>query len=281
MEHGSLRRASQMIGLSPAALSERIRALEEALAVSLFQRSAAGVEPTHAGAAFLGEAAQAVEQLDLAAAKALAAGKGEQGKITVGLSGAGLIPVLGDTLASFAAGHAKVGLQIVEGSRGELVKGLRKRGIDLAVLLGPPVSNLGETLALPGERLFVVSPSDHRLAHRYAIDWPDLRGGGVRVSDALAGARLGSPPCEVQLLVHRGGCQSLFAMVRLGLGLALATESEVIVLPSGLVAAPLLEHGEAVTIPVCAYRDGGNDNPPARRLWASLRAASARWSRPI
>src|SRR5262249_35216917 len=52
----SFRRAARVLGTQQSAISRRVRALEDVLGVSLFERNSAGVRPTTAGAQFFEQA---------------------------------------------------------------------------------------------------------------------------------------------------------------------------------------------------------------------------------
>src|SRR5579862_3170829 len=71
VQHGSMARAAQLLGVSQPAVSEAIAALEHALNVRLLERGRRGVEPTVYGQALLqsGKAAfndlrQGIEQIE-------------------------------------------------------------------------------------------------------------------------------------------------------------------------------------------------------------------------
>ena len=54
-EHLSFSRAAQVVGVQQSAVSRRVRALEDQLGVSLFERDFTGVRLTEAGRRFLEE----------------------------------------------------------------------------------------------------------------------------------------------------------------------------------------------------------------------------------
>jgi DNA-binding transcriptional LysR family regulator len=84
-EYLSFRRAARVLGVRQSAVSRRVRELEDELGVSLFERDRAGVRVTNAGALFLEQARNALEQLSHAATAAEAAGRGAVGKLSVGI----------------------------------------------------------------------------------------------------------------------------------------------------------------------------------------------------
>ena len=61
-------------------MSRHVRALEDHLGVSLFERDRTGVRVTNAGARFLQQAREALAQLDQASKRAGAAGRGADGR---------------------------------------------------------------------------------------------------------------------------------------------------------------------------------------------------------
>lgn len=274
-EHRSLRRTAAAVGMSEAALSHRLRALEDVLTISLFHRSSVGVEPTLAGLAFFEEARKALNVLDLAVANAGAISRGAAGRLTLGLTtslSAGRLPM---ALSAYAEEHPEVDLQFVEGDRSRMIEGISSRTIDLAVLHGAPDDKVGEPLLLWHERLYVLIAADHRLADRSEVLWSDIEDETFLVAARSVGAE------AVQLLAGRYGNgrspdtrshlisrETALSMVAMGLGLTLLLESALGRLPQGVIAIPLAVGGGEMLIPLTAYRDPRNDNPPLRRLWS-------------
>ncbi len=279
-EHRSLRRAAKVIGISESALSHRLRALEDALTVALFHRSSEGVEPTQAGLAFFEQAREALRVLDLAVANAGATSRGVAGRLTLGLYTSLSTGRLRDALAAYTERHPEVDLHIVEGDRSRMVEGISSRAIDVAVLLGAPDEMLGEPLLLWHERLHIILMADHPLAERLEIAWPDVesetflvsaRGAGPEAVRLLA-AQLAGPGREPLTRSHLISRETALSMVGMGLGIALMIESDLGRLPEGVVAVPLVSEADDALVPLTAYRDPGNDNPPLRRFWSFLKS---------
>jgi DNA-binding transcriptional LysR family regulator len=76
----SFRGAASALGIRQSAVSRRVRALEDELGVSLFERHRTGVRVTDAGARFLQQAREALAQLDHASKIAGVAGQGNRVK---------------------------------------------------------------------------------------------------------------------------------------------------------------------------------------------------------
>ena len=93
-EYLSFRGAAKYIGIGQAALSRRVRALEDEIGVSIFERHRSGVRATLAGQEFLSRVRAALGELDYAVERANMAGQAETGRLRIGFFhtlGSGLI----------------------------------------------------------------------------------------------------------------------------------------------------------------------------------------------
>lgn len=278
-EHRSLRQTAAAHGISEASLSQRLRTLEDLLTVSLFHRSPKGLSPTHAGTAFFGEAREALDILDRAATRAQSASRGETGRLCVGLFTSLSRGYLRDALALHQASQPDVALQIVEGAHAALAEGLRSRAIDIAVLVGRSDPSLGETMELWEERMYVALPADHRFSRHEALRWADLRDEVFVVSTRDAGpdqhstiaANLRGIGTVAATRTHGVSRATMYQMISLGLGIALAMDSDLATIPEGVVIVPLLDDDGEALAPFTAYRDPTNDNPALRRFWSDLK----------
>src|SRR5262249_55243424 len=89
-EEGHITRAAERLGIQQPSLSQQIRALERDLDVHLFHRKPRGVQMTEAGEVLLAEARLIFGQIDRALTKTRRTARGEQGRISVGLTGAAI-----------------------------------------------------------------------------------------------------------------------------------------------------------------------------------------------
>lgn len=129
----NFRAASEAVGLTPAALGQRIRKLEDRLGVELFHRTTRRVELTEAGLAMLPEAQRALR----VAEECVRAARGEAGPVpmdlTVGtrheLGLSWLVPMLPDLRAA----HPGVTFHLYFGSGPDLEVRVRSQEIDCAV----------------------------------------------------------------------------------------------------------------------------------------------------
>src|SRR5215470_1991529 len=134
----SFRRAAQMLGTQQSAISRRVRALEDMLGVSLFERTRAGVRPTTAGAQFFEQARAGLRQLDDAVKTASAAGRGIIGHLHVGILSSMAAGFLREVIRTFHAGHADVALHILEGASREQIALVRENRLDVAFVVWAP-----------------------------------------------------------------------------------------------------------------------------------------------
>jgi DNA-binding transcriptional LysR family regulator len=85
-EHGNVRRASEILELSPPALSKSLRRLEQSMKAKLVTRSAKGVELTPVGTALLAQISRIRQTLDDVAREAEDLSEGRAGHLRIGVN---------------------------------------------------------------------------------------------------------------------------------------------------------------------------------------------------
>jgi DNA-binding transcriptional LysR family regulator len=115
-KHLSFRAAARALGIRQSAVSRRVRALEDMLGVSLFERHLTGVSVTNAGARFFQEARQGFAHLEQASKIAAAAGRGTTGQLRIGILSSMGTGFLRELMQTFSERHPDVAIQIVEGA---------------------------------------------------------------------------------------------------------------------------------------------------------------------
>ena len=156
-ETGGFARAARGLGLSPAAVTRAVAALEERLGVRLLDRTTRKVAPTEAGRQLLLEARRLLAELDEAERSASGATAEARGHLTVTASatfGRGVVtPILLDYLRR----EPKVTASLVLLDRNV---DLIEEGIDVAVRIAPlPSSGLIARKVGEVRRLMVASPA--------------------------------------------------------------------------------------------------------------------------
>lgn len=152
----SFARAADMLGMSPPAVSQQIRALEGYLGRALFERGARAVTLTEAGRAFLPVVSNALNAVETTANSLFGRAGVEPLSVRVSLMLA--TGWLGARIGGFMAAHPSVQLSLVSGI---LEEDFRRPGPELMITFGPAhAGDAGpgfETVPLFGERLFAVA----------------------------------------------------------------------------------------------------------------------------
>lgn len=137
-DHGSFAEAARRLDLTPAALAQRLRALERDVGTPLVTRSGRTVVPTEAGRRVLARARaflQSARDLRAAALDDRAAGELLAGAVHTTMNG--LVP---DLLARLAESHPRVRVRMSPGSSGELYERVRLGELDAALVVKPELA---------------------------------------------------------------------------------------------------------------------------------------------
>lgn len=171
VREGSFSRAARLLGVSQAAISGRIQALESELGATLFARGGRRATLTGAGEAFLPYARRALDVLATGREAAQRASSGREGRVVVGavdsIADGFLVPVI----ARFRLDHPNVALSIRTGHTPQIVQEL----VDGIVRLGLvtwqyTAGTVGlEVLARFRESLVAVAALGHPLTTRGAL----------------------------------------------------------------------------------------------------------------
>ena len=279
-EHLSFRRAANVLGVRQSAVSRRIRALEDSLGVSIFERHHGGVRLTAAGVRFLDNARSALAHLDAATKFAQMAGRGENGNLCIGISSSIAAGFLRELIQTFLDQHSQVALEINDLAADQYVAALRNGHLDVAFTARTPVASGCETDDLWTECLFAALPREHPLAAIKALDWEIL--GSERfilcnsnldraIEEHLARSvfRHGQQPIIRRFDV---GYETVLDLVTLGLGLSLATESRTARSHPGITFCPIVDTDAVVQF--SAVWALNNDNPACRRFLSLARIKS-------
>ena len=151
---GSLSRAAAALGVTPSAVSHRLRGLEQQLGLGLFERGEAGLVPTAAGRRLLPGLSEGFQRIAAAVAEATAQ---ERGTVTVTCGLAFAAKWLVPRLVGLAARHPELEVRLVTTSR--LVE-FDREDIDLGIRFGRGRwPGLKAELVAPQPLIPVASPS--------------------------------------------------------------------------------------------------------------------------
>lgn len=175
-EEGHVGRAAERLHMAQPPLSRQIQALEDELGVTLFVRTAKGMQITAAGRVLMQEARHLLTLGEQAAERTRAAGQGVAGRLDVGLFGSGVLDVIPRLLARFHAERPQVRIVLHNLTKAEQLQALRERRIAVGFnRLVPPEPDIAvETLLR--EPLVVALPAAHALAAVTQISLRQLDG---------------------------------------------------------------------------------------------------------
>ncbi|AUX34899.1 MULTISPECIES: LysR family transcriptional regulator [Sorangium] len=158
VEHGSFARAAAHLRVSPSALSQTIRGLEERLGVRLLNRTTRSVAPSEAGARLLSRLSPALTELDAAVADVKALRDRPAGVLRINTARAAAVWCLAPLLGPFHEEHPEIALDVVvEDAIADIVA----RRFDAGVRLGERLERDMVAVKLSGDlsMMAVASPA--------------------------------------------------------------------------------------------------------------------------
>jgi DNA-binding transcriptional LysR family regulator len=268
-DHGSFRRAAEVLLLQQSTLSRCIRQLEHSLGMTVFERSSGGVRATTAGRHFLRTARSIVEQMDSLVNTAYHVGRGEAGRLSVGFYTSISAGNLLATLVDFKRRFSQINVCLKESSRVRLVTALRNGVLDIAIATSELPLLADQGMPLWSERILLALLEEHPLAGKDVVHWTDLRGETVLLSqydpgrelEDLLMSKLVSPEDRPKIARHdvsRGIIKSLIAA---GFGVSLVTESDIGANFSRLTYRELRDGTGPSRVGFSAHWRSDNDNP--------------------
>jgi DNA-binding transcriptional LysR family regulator len=276
-KHLSFRAAAHALGIRPSAVSRRVRALEDKLGVSLFERHSTGVRVTNAGARFFQEAREGFVHLEQASKIAAAAGRGATGQLKIGILSSMGAGFLRELVQAYSERHPDVSIQIVEGASAEHIALVRKRRLDVAFVADASEATDCDVAQLWNERLFVVLPQGHALCGRKEVEWKALRNEHFIIRQSNCSRAL----CE-RVIKHLSdgtltpriqkadvGRETVMHLVAMGRGVSLTSEATIASSFPEVVFRPI--SGGDATLQFSAIWLPGNDNPASRRFLSLAR----------
>ena len=138
LDSGEFRAASRTLDSNASAVSRRMRALEDQLGISLFERLHTGARLTNVGREFCAEARHIVFRLQEAIRHAGAAGTATTGSLRLGISGSLTSRFVKELIHEFRVECPNVRLAFREGSYPDHLASINMKQLDAALVLGTP-----------------------------------------------------------------------------------------------------------------------------------------------
>lgn len=258
-------RAAARLFMTQPALSRTIRALEASVGVPLLERSTRRVRMTAAGEAFAAECRLALGHLDRAAASALNAAEGREGRLRVGYMDFAINGRLPQILKSFGTKypHVLVDLEYIPTAMQHTA--LLEGRIDIGFVIGefraPRILNL----PVDSDDFVALLPEGHRLASRSSLRLADLSDEPFVLGseDTFSSFRqLLFPLCHAagfypRIVQQASNTSGIFGMVAAGVGVTLYAGCARNFKRAGVVVKPLADVRDRIpTFAACL-----SDNP--------------------
>lgn len=168
--HLSFRRAATELGVTPSAISQAIRVLEERVGAALFMRTTRSVGLTEAGERFLARAKPAFEELVAAGEVARDLGQRPAGRLRLSVPRAVMPVLLEPLIASFCRSYPEIEVEI---AANEKLVDLANEGFDAGIRFGQFIEADMVAVRLTPPFRFVVVGSPAYLARTAPLEHPD------------------------------------------------------------------------------------------------------------
>jgi DNA-binding transcriptional LysR family regulator len=255
-EEGHVGRAAARLGIEQSPLSRRLQALEQSVGAKLFERTPRGITLTPAGREFRAGVLPLLRQLEDSKQRALAASRGESGRLAVGcVVAAAYDGFLPDSLRGFAKDRPEVTISVAVMGTTESFGALRDGVIDVALTHSPPPPAEGfKHLVLTEDPFAVALPTNVAAAKgRGPVKLSDLaemtwimvpRSASVAFYDSFVAA------CEAagfmpKIRYETTSASVALSLVSAGLGAVAKSSRQSRMSPAGVVFRDLCDYGRA------------------------------------
>ena len=186
---GSVTRAADLLNLVQPAVSRQLRALEEDLGTTLFERSTHGMVLTDAGRMLEGHARRSMLELERARAEIGGTTTRPHGLVTVGLLPSTAALLSGPLVSAVAQAYPGIRIRIASSYAGTLTRWLETGDVDLALLYGAPRGPGIVARPLIDEGLWIVGPPSARFRRQRPVRLQALQDARMVLPGAPHGIR--------------------------------------------------------------------------------------------
>jgi DNA-binding transcriptional LysR family regulator len=231
-EHLNFRRAGEELYLTQPAVTLQIKALEEDLGVSLFDRTGTQVALSSAGSVLLDYVRRMDELLAEAEQAISALGGRVGGDLKIGVSTTIAQYVLPRMLGEFHREYPQVRLAVESGNTEEIVNALGEQRVTLGLIEGPARRRDVHAEPFLEDELVLVVPASHEWAVSGSIQVSQLngapllmreQGSGTRRVIELALEKAGVKMKALRIALALDSTESIKSAVEAGLGVGFAS----------------------------------------------------------
>ncbi len=173
---GRVTDAAERLGLTPSALSHRIREAERRLDVQLFTRMHKRLRMTPAAEHLASVAERVLGELDRAEDDLRRMNSGVQHVVRLAVEAYSAYHWLPGFLDKLKATRPGIDLQVMAGAGRDLGQALANRHVDLALVSGEAALSGTYRIGLFEDELLFIMPPNHRHADKPYIEGPDIVG---------------------------------------------------------------------------------------------------------
>ena len=183
--------AAERLGITPSALSHRIREAERRLDVVLFNRVQKRLRMTPAGEHLALVASRGLAELTRAEEDAERMDRDVRQVVRIAVESYSSYHWLPAFLRHLREVESAIGLQVVAAAARAPLEKLHDRSVDLVILSGEAAAAAGEVFSLFQDELLFIMPPGHRLAGKGHIEGSDIIG-----EDFITTTRIPAPDRE-------------------------------------------------------------------------------------
>lgn len=233
-EREHMSEAAEHLGIAQSAISRQVTNLEKELGVQLFERKGRNVKLLPIGKVFLIHAKEAIKSIEYAKKQIDEYIDPERGSIKIGFPTSLARSLLPPLLNEFKMNYPDIQFQLRQGTYQFLIDAVKRRELNIAfigpVITDDPLIN-GRTLFY--EKMYLLIPSQHRLAKRKSIYLTELKEENFvlfprgYVFEELVVEACHSVGFEPQVISQGGDLEAVKGMVATGIGITILPESAI------------------------------------------------------